>query len=146
MSNSISNLRDNDQLLNILFTLVETQLRPQAFLMIRFVYYASVDDKPQQQFEKQALVNSWNILFQFALSSASSNVSNTQSLRNLLKSLHVSVDVKFNKQFATQKSIWRIPPQNTTRKCQYSGSKIFIKSCQKKPLYNWKENAGITCQ
>lgn len=138
MSNSISNLRDNDQLLNILFTLVETQLRPQAFLMIRFVYYASVDDKPQQQFEKQALVNSWNILFQF--------VSNNQSLRNLLKSLHVSVDVKFNKQFATQKSIWRIPPQNTTRKCQYSGSKIFIKSCQKKPLYNWMENAGITCQ
>lgn len=123
MSNSISNLRDNDQLLNILFTLVETQLRPQAFLMIRFVYYASVDDKPQQQFEKQALVNSWNILFQF--------VSNNQSLRNLLKSLHVSVDVKFNKQFATQKSIWRIPPQNTTRKCQYSGSQIFIKSCQK---------------
>lgn len=138
MSNSISNLRDNDQLLNILFTLVETQLRPQAFLMIRFVCYASVDDKPQQQFEKQALVNSWNILFQF--------VSNNQSLRNLLKSLHVSVDVKFNKQFATQKSIWRIPPQNTTRKCQYSGSKIFIKSCQKKPLYNWTENAGITCQ
>lgn len=138
MSNSISNLRDNDQLLNILFTLVETQLRPQAFLMIRFVYYASVDDKPQQQFEKQALVNSWNILFQF--------VSNNQSLRNLLKSLHVSVDVKFNKQFATQKSIWRIPPQNTTRKCQYSGSQIFIKSCQKKPLHNWTENAGITCQ
>lgn len=138
MSNSTSNLRDNDQLLNILFTLVETQLRPQAFLMIRFVYYASVDDKPQQQFEKQALVNSWNILFQF--------VSNNQSLRNLLKSLHVSVNVKFNKQFATQKSIWRIPPQNTTRKCQYSGSKIFIKSCQKKPLYNWTENAGITCQ
>lgn len=138
MSNSISNLRDNDQLLNILFTLVETQLRPQAFLMIRFVYYASVDDKPQQQFEKQALVNSWNILFQF--------VSNNQSLRNLLKSLHVSVDVKFNKQFATQKSIRRIPPQNTTRKCQYSGSQIFIKSCQKKPLYNWTENAGITCQ
>lgn len=138
MSNSISNLRDNDQLLNILFTLVETQLRPQAFLMIRFVYYASVDDKPWQQFEKQALVNSWNILFQF--------VSNNQSLRNLLKSLHVSVDVKFNKQFATQKSIWRIPPQNTTRKCKYSGSKIFIKSCQKKPLYNWTENAGITCQ
>lgn len=138
MSNSTSNLRDNDQLLNILFALVETQLRPQAFLMIRFVYYASVDDKPQQQFEKQALVNSWNILFQF--------VSNNQSLRNLLKSLHVSVDVKFNKQFATQKSIWRIPPQNTTRKCQYSGSQIFIKSCQKKPLYNWTENAGITCQ
>lgn len=138
MSNSISNLRDNDQLLNILFTLVETQLRPQAFLMIRFVYYASVDDKPQQQFEKQALVNSWNILFQF--------VSNNQSLRNLLKSLHVSVDVKFNKQFATQKSIWRIPPQNTTRKCKYSGSQIFIKSCQQKPLYNWTENAGITCQ
>lgn len=118
MSNSISNLRDNDQLLNILFTLVETQLRPQTFLMIRFVYYASVDDKPQQQFEKQALVNSWNILFQFALSSASSNVSNNQSLRNLLKSPHVSVDVKFNKQFATQNQFGeyhhKIPPESVS--------------------------------